>query len=192
VIKGIVFDFTGVVGSDGGGIWFEEVHPNPKSRLSYIREIANKSDLNEITSQEFALLLSKETEVPPHQIWPSIFEKITINNQILKLAIRLKKSYQVGMLTNYNDWFHDISQKYHLEKYFEPIVISYKYKVVKPQAEAFYNILSIMKVKPREALFIDDIDKNIKSAQKLGINSILYSTYNKLVEDLSKLWVKLK
>ena len=38
---------------------------------------------------------------------------------------------------------------------------------------------SIMRDKSNECLFIDDNINNILSAQKLGINSILYNRYNK-------------
>lgn len=96
------------------------------------------------------------------------------------------------MLTNFNEWFHDIIKQHQLNRYFNPIIISYHYKVIKPQPEVFYIALSNMKIQPHEAIFVDDKDKNIKSAQKLGINSILYSTYNKLAQDLSKLGMQPK
>ena len=42
-------------------------------------------------------------------------------------------------------------------------------------------------LKPKEILFIDDIKRNTKTAEKLGIKTILFENTEQLKEELKKL-----
>ncbi len=190
MIKAIIFDFGGVVGNDPGWLWLQEVHPQAKKRRKYIQNLAEKSDTAEISSDEFAQLLAEETDIPADKIWPAVLKKTIVNEDILHLVGQLKKNYSVGMLTNFNEWFNDIVNRYKLGDNFDPIIVSYKYKVVKPQPEAFRIALSNMNIQPYEAIFIDDKRRNVIGAKKVGLNSVVFTTTDNLVKKLKKIGVQ--
>jgi glucose-1-phosphatase len=47
----------------------------------------------------------------------------------------------------------------------------------KPDVRGFEQILKELSLKPNEVIFIDDRERNTKSAQKIGIKTILYSDF---------------
>ena len=73
---------------------------------------------------------------------------------------------------------------YKLDKYFDVKVISSFYKMIKPNKEIYLKTLELLKVKPEEAIFIDDRLHNVDGGENAGIKSFLYTTNQKLKEDL--------
>ena len=57
----------------------------------------------------------------------------------------------------------------------------------KPNPEIYEYVLKKAKVKPNEAVFIDDKQLALEPAIKMGIESILFETPEKLREKLLKL-----
>ena len=57
----------------------------------------------------------------------------------------------------------------------------------KPTPEFYQILLNRHQVKPEEALFIDDNYRNISAAEKLGIQSIHYTSAKALKEKLAEL-----
>ncbi len=57
--------------------------------------------------------------------------------------------------------------------------------------EIFESLINKAKIIPDESLFIDDMEKNIKPAQELGFQTILFENKRQLVEQMKKLGVKI-
>lgn len=67
------------------------------------------------------------------------------------------------------------------------LFLSYEYKLLKPNEEFFLKICEKYTIKPYEILFIDDHERNISVANKLGINTIKFSiTSDPELENLYK------
>ena len=66
------------------------------------------------------------------------------------------------------------------------VIPSYEIHITKPSLEFFKKVLKSIKTKPDECIFIDDSNKNITSAQELGIDSILFQNSAQLSEELKK------
>ena len=49
----------------------------------------------------------------------------------------------------------------------------------------FNHVLNSLKINPEESVFIDDKEKNLIFAKKLGIKTILFKNFNQLKEELS-------
>ena len=60
-----------------------------------------------------------------------------------------------------------------LEDYFDGIFLSYQIKAVKPDPEAFRQVIKLSGVIPEETLFIDDSQKNLDSASGFGFETLL-------------------
>ena len=59
-----------------------------------------------------------------------------------------------------------------LSDYFDACYLSYECRLVKPSKEIFQMVLNREGIKPEEALFIDDSERNVSAAQALGIQTI--------------------
>ena len=60
-------------------------------------------------------------------------------------------------------------------------------KMRKPEAGIYRYALKKMGVKAGEAIFIDNMEENVAGARKVGIRSILFTGYGRLVKDLKRL-----
>ena len=108
----------------------------------------------------------------------------------IDLLLELKKKYRLLLLSNTNPIHIEISAVNEFARYglkpedvFEKCYYSYDMKMAKPDAEIFEALLANAGVSPEECLFLDDGQKNIDQATKLGIRSYLVD----VKEDLRKL-----
>lgn len=65
-------------------------------------------------------------------------------------------------------------QRLNHHKFFARIFDSSDLHIAKPDAGAYRFVLHKLKVKPHEALMVDDRPWNIKGAQKIGMRGIIY------------------
>ena len=67
-------------------------------------------------------------------------------------------------------------------------VVSYEYKLVKPDEEFFKVLFNKFNLNPEECFFVDDKEKNINAGKKLGMNGHVLdyenNGVNKLIDDL--------
>ena len=56
--------------------------------------------------------------------------------------------------------------------YFDVIYESYKIGMRKPESRIYEYIIENLAIIPNEAVFLDDLGMNLKTAKKLGINTI--------------------
>ncbi len=90
-----------------------------------------------------------------------------------KIIIPLKKKYRIIALSNHPaPWMQYIISKFHLDKIFEMIYVSGKVGMKKPQEKLFLKIINDFNVNPTECIFIDDQNKNLAAASKLGFKTI--------------------
>jgi len=115
----------------------------------------------------------------------------------IELLLQLKKKFRLLLLSNTNPLHIEISARDEFARFgqtmqsiFEKCYFSYEMKMVKPDAEIFEVLLADAGVTAEECLFLDDGEKNILQAEKMGIQ-----TYHVDVsEDLSfllneKIWL---
>lgn len=110
------------------------------------------------------------------EAWNSFLDGIPAYK--LDFLLELRTRYNVCLLSNTNaiHWnyacTHDFAQGGHrVEDYFDRIYLSYRMKMIKPDAEIFQAVLDDTRWTPQETLFIDDAEANCRTAQSLGIRT---------------------
>ena len=186
MIKAIIFDFAGVIGTEGYSLWAKEKKAQGiEATGTYFHDISNRLDRGDITREEFTQDLSKKVGTDSKKIWGEMLKKIKINHELLNIITKLRRNYKIGLLTNYNYlWMNELFSIYKLEKYFDSKVISSLHKVIKPEKKIYQISLELLKIKPEEAIFFDDRQRNIDGGESVGIKSFLFTTNQKLIEDL--------
>ncbi len=94
--------------------------------------------------------------------------------------------YQLGILSNASDVLESVLDHFDLTSYFDVIVNSHRIGVSKPDPAAYQIALQRLNARPEEVLFIDNLERNTKVAQSLGINSYVYTTISDLIEELAR------
>jgi FMN phosphatase YigB (HAD superfamily) len=125
-----------------------------------------------------------------NKLWNKIFWP---NKPILRALPKLKKRYKLGLISNMaksHEKHH--KSKNNITKPFDVAIFSCSVNLRKPNPKIYKLALKKLKVRPKEAVFIDDIPRNIKAAKKLGIHAIHYKNHKQVFRDLGKLGVKIK
>jgi putative hydrolase of the HAD superfamily len=71
------------------------------------------------------------------------------------------------------------------------LVFSYEEHAVKPDRKLFENLVKKSGVLANEIVFADDNDSNIDGAKSVGINAFFYQGFEKFIEKLRELKVKI-
>jgi len=118
-----------------------------------------------------------------------IFQRIieNLNEEVLSLVKKLRENYSVVCLVNAELDVVPLVRKRGVYDYFEHAYISTELGMEKPNPEIYLTVLNDLNCKPWEVIFIDDKEKNVNSARKLGINSILYKNFRQLKKDFKTL-----
>lgn len=112
--------------------------------------------------------------------------------ETVKIFEQLKTSgnYRIYALTNWQaDLFNIALVRYHFLHWFDGRVVSGEEKMRKPFPEFYQLLLNRYRVKPGNALFIDDNLRNVKAATALGIKSIHFQSPEQLSHELKELHV---
>ncbi len=105
---------------------------------------------------------------------------------MVDLLIKLGKKYKIALATNEEK----VTMMYKIEAsgalpYLTKIVPSYLLRELKPDRQYFLKLLAHIKAKPQECFFIDDTKKNVDAAINLGIRGVVFTTTQKLINDLA-------
>ncbi len=84
-------------------------------------------------------------------------------------------SYQIYALTNWNACLFEIALvRYNFLHWFNGRVVSGEESTRKPFPEFYQILFDRYNIVPEETLFIDDNERNIEAAKKLGLKTILF------------------
>ena len=70
---------------------------------------------------------------------------------------------------------------------FDEVYASNLMGISKPDPDFYWHILNKEGIKPENTVFVDDIEENIISAQKIGINSIFFTDSDSLKQQIKTL-----
>lgn len=194
-IKAVLFDYGGVLSIEGGkgsislllsqfykeSIGWEKIEPiHRQFRLGLISAEDFFSSLNKIHSSPKKLNLN---------IWQKLSENLSIkSDEVYSLAQRLRlKSIKTGILSNTYQISADNLKSQGNYDNFEPIILSFKVHLAKPDPRIYNLAIRTLELKAEEILFVDDQLKNIPVAQALGIKTILAKTPKQIVNDVTAL-----
>lgn len=106
-----------------------------------------------------------------------------------EIALRLKSlGYTLALLSIHSkEWIDYCEEKFKFQEIFNTCIYSYDAKLSKPDIKSFEHALEKIGARPPECIFIDDAQRNITSAESLGIKSILFTDAENLKKDLKKL-----
>ena len=63
---------------------------------------------------------------------------------------------------------------------------------MKPSHEIYHHVMKSLGTRSEELLFIDDLEQNVRGAQEVGIQGILFAGVESLKKRLQKIGFKIK
>lgn len=101
-----------------------------------------------------------------------------------------EKGYPVYALSNWNKELYDQTvQDFPFLDWFDGKIISSEEKLKKPDETIYRLLLKRYNINPRQAVFIDDNQANIETAQRLGMHGIVFTSAGDLRKKLETLQI---
>lgn len=173
MIRAVIFDFFGVIRTDGFNQW---MNTHGIARDGKVAEASDHLDKGKINTSAFFDLLSEASGQPAKDIQQEMDADMTLIDGMEAILRELHSSCKLALLSNSaSAYLRGELAKYDLEKYFDLIVISSEVGMAKPHAEIFSYILNKLQLSSSEVIFIDDNPKHIESAKEVGIKGIVFT-----------------
>jgi HAD superfamily hydrolase (TIGR01509 family) len=188
-IKGIVFDFFGVLSSGVGGPWFNANIPS-LTEAEYRKQFLDPWDLGTTSVPETWRVLGEITGKSPNQVEKEWVSFAHIDTRMIERYMELEKHYKVGVCTNVGGpFFREVLKVNSLENTFSTLVVSSEVGLVKPQPEIYALMLKKLELQANEVVFIDDTLSNVTAANALHMHGIHFTSLERMNEELEKLGV---
>ena len=197
MIKSVIFDIGNVIFNfdiDKAIVEFtanEDDRNFIKNEIYYSPEWCKMGliDLGYISLEEAASQIKDRTNHSHDTLVDDFLENYAkygfIDKRVIDLMYKLRENgYKVYILSNISE---GIFKKFHIDDVLENIdgyVLSYEYHQIKPYKAIYETLIHKYNIKPEEALFVDDKQENIDTANKYGIKGhhVAKNNYDSIIE----------
>jgi len=182
MIKNVIFDLGNVLISFKPSDYFDKKNYPEAIRNTILTDIfASKEwlmlDNGEISTRDAIEAISKKSSLNKKEI-AHIFNLRTDLMFPLDTNVRLlpglkKRGFRLYFLSNFpEDIFEEVKSGYFFFKYFDGGLISAEAKSSKPEEGIYKILMERYSLNANECLFIDDIEKNVRTAEALGMKGL--------------------
>jgi epoxide hydrolase-like predicted phosphatase len=201
-LKAVIFDM--------GGVILRTCDESPRIQLAARMGITVEQLKNEVFFSESAIK-SEEGDLDKYAHWKNVLNTFGIkadenlmeydekfwsgdcvDRELVNYLKLLKKSYLLGFISNAfkgaREW---IERHYHFMDIFDYSIFSYEIKMRKPDPRIYLHACRNLKVKPHEAVFIDDMKINVDGAKAAGLFGIQYKNKKHLAYDLNEVLARI-
>jgi putative hydrolase of the HAD superfamily len=195
--KAVFWDIGGVIVRThdwSGRIRWERqlgLQPHEFERIVFSGEMGKRASIGQASADDvwtwvlnhFGLPESDRLELQ-HDF--SIGDKV--DEELVTFIRALRPTYRTGVISNaWPEARHWLEDRWQIADAFDHIVISAEVGVKKPDPRIFHLALDGLEVSPRETVFIDDFEENVKGASDLGIHTILFRDPDQTITELRQL-----
>lgn len=183
-IKNVVFDFGGVLIDWNPRYMYRNVFSEEEEMEHFLKNICTdqwnaQQDKGRLLAEATLLL---QMEFPDKsdliQLYYDKWEEM-LNGSIqenVEVLEELHGNYPLYGLTNWSaETFPIALERFGFLRYFNEIVVSGEEKMIKPDKEIFDLMLNRYSLKAEECIFIDDNEKNIKTATEMGFKVVHFT-----------------
>lgn len=183
--KGIVFDFFGVICPDTHKEWMKE-NGFDANTVELIEESCAQADTGELSIEDHYKAVGSVVNRSPEAVESEINSFIEINDAVIELVQKLKKTYTVVLCSNApTGYVESILKEHGLEDIFEQTFISSQLGCKKPEHAIYEKVIRTLDLSPQELLFIDDNIENIRAAQAINVDTLLFQSPEQIEKKIS-------
>lgn len=155
-----------------------------------IAKLEHDVNLGKITENQFYKQIQKvfDVHLTPKQMHNQIVGKMKVDKQLVKFIPHLKPA-RIALFTNSIGYMAiDVLHKrgVPVRKTFNNLFLSNRIHLAKPDLKAYHYVTKKLKIRPQEALMVDDRPENIRGAKKLGMEGVVYKSAAQFKKALTK------
>lgn len=120
--------------------------------------------------------------------WKDFWGGDRLDAELVAFIRSLRARYRTGLLSNaFSDLRHYVTHVWKFADAFDEMVISAEVGLVKPDARIYRLILERLGVAPQEAVFIDDMPRNVEGARAVNLHAVQFVTPQQARGELERL-----
>ena len=182
-IKATIWDFSGVLIQpripNPHDVLAQELGITPQQLAKYFDGRENYSiDIGLETEHDYILRMLRELAIKPdafHLVSNFFYEKFELDDELMTFIRQSRPQMQTALCSNFSDMLRpSLREPWGIINDFDAIIISYEVGYKKPDPEIYQLTLQQLNVAPGEAMFIDDLEDNVKGAQAVGMKGIWF------------------
>lgn len=193
MVQAFVFDCFGVIFAPSLLGWYAD----KSKELGYVDEqlegVLHKFDLGEFSEKDLEdhFLQYPGLNKSREELRQELDSYVHRDERLVAYIRYLReKGKKIALLTNVNHAFLErvLYPAYpDFENLFDSRIISSEVKMVKPDLAIFQYTLATLRIRPEEAIFIDDAEKNVIAARGVGMQGVVYTDYDTFVQYVENL-----
>jgi putative hydrolase of the HAD superfamily len=186
-IRGLIFDFGGVIGDMRWDVMWELEHEHSLERGTLARTLYDIDEWRAVQVgqgdtevwREASHRRLEEVAGRPlprlHEQWRSTGRLIAQNVELIRA---LRPPYRIGVLSNADRTLEErIGGTAGLAGLFDDVVCSAVVGLAKPDREIYLLAARRLAVPPEECLFVDDARRNVEAARTVGMTAVHYRVH---------------
>lgn len=192
-IKATIWDFSGVL--------IQPRVPDPYSELACELGIStdqlakyfdgtenSQMDIGKETEKDYVWRMIHELRLKPEAfqlISNFFFDKYELDNELMTFIRQSQPGMRAALCSNFSDRLRpSLDEPWGITNDFDVIVISCEAGVKKPEPKIYQLTLEQLGIAPEEAVFIDDLEKNVKGAQAVGIKGVWFKNTRGTIQQI--------
>jgi HAD superfamily hydrolase (TIGR01509 family) len=186
VIKAVVFDFFGVLSTDGWIPLKNKYFGQDKKLFEEANILNQQVNIGAISPGHFFHRIAEMANISETEVHHQLENNVP-NQELFKfIETKLKPTYKLGILSNASaNWLDRILTKAQLEL-FDATVLSFQISIIKPDPTSYKTIAERLKVQLPECVLVDDKQRFCDGAIEVGMQAVLYIDVKQLERDLTK------
>lgn len=177
-VKVIAFDFWGVFAKMNPPMYnyMKKYGINSDNYLKKIHNLIIMRDLGKISEKDFLQKCSNVIKLKlPYPLLKYKNKPKTLNNNLVRVIIKLKKKFKIVLLSNNNRAYgKEYLFKTKLNKLFDIIVLPYQVGYRKPSTKIYKILIKKLGCGPSKILYVDDERDKLLPPKKIGFKTLLY------------------
>jgi len=198
-IKAVIWDLAGVVLHTVKGTFISLLAERLGAPINEVEHLCSTKendlwDMDEIDDDAYYTFLLEGLKMPLEKmsiLRKFVLEDFYIDQEMLAYVKKIQKSFTTALLTNFPAHVHDFMKTdWIVDGAFDHMIASCDVKLLKPDPAIYTLTLARIDCRAEESVFIDDREINVKAAEKLGINGIVYQSRSQTISDLEAILQK--
>lgn len=185
MIKNIIYDFGGVIYDIDHNLSkiafrklgvenFDQLYGHQIQSNLFEKMERGELDLDVFRNELRKVISKKVSDLQLDNAWCGLL--LGFDTAKLDLLKSIKKNYRLFLLSNSNEihylrFIQELNEYTDFRSLFEDVWYSHEKGMRKPEPEFYLGLLKENALEASESLFVDDLDVNIRAAQKQGIKT---------------------
>ena len=196
-IRAVIFDIGGVLVRtedwSGRSKWERRLGLPPLglSTLVFDCDPAMRASLGQGPDEAIWQHVAQECHLLPEelkQLRADFWSGDRPNQELLALVRSLRPRYKTGILSNAWPEMRDLNvQRFGLVEAVDEAIYSFQAGILKPDPSSYRCILDRLGVAPEQAIFVDDAERNIAGAQRVGMRTVRFTDTQQAIAELRHL-----